>query len=58
MTEGLAISARGLAKRDKVEAGVDIYGVRPRRTTLEQLFLDRTGQPTPDALAPKRAVAA
>jgi ABC-2 type transport system ATP-binding protein len=44
--------------RSLVEAGVDIYGVRPRRTTLEKLFLDLTGQPTPDALAPKGEVAA
>ena len=41
-----------------VEAGVDIYGVRPRRTTLEQLFLELTGQPTPNALAPNGEVAA
>ena len=44
--------------RSLVEAGVDINGVRPRRTTLEKLFLDLTGQPTPDALAPKGEVAA
>jgi ABC-type multidrug transport system ATPase subunit len=44
--------------RSLVEAGVDISGVRPRQTTLEQLFLELTGQPRPDALAPHREVAA
>jgi ABC-2 type transport system ATP-binding protein len=31
--------------RALVAAGVDIFGLRPRRTTLERLFLDLTGQP-------------
>ena len=31
--------------RALVAAGIDISGVRPRRNSLEQLFLDLTGQP-------------
>ena len=31
--------------RSLVSADIDVYGVQARRTTLEQLFLDLTGQP-------------
>lgn len=44
--------------RAMVNAGVDIYGVRARRTTLEKLFLDLTGQPAQGAMAPQREVVA
>ena len=33
--------------RSLVSAGIDVYDVRARRATLEQLFLDLTGQPGP-----------
>ncbi len=44
--------------RALVSADVDIFGVRARRTTLERLFLDLTGQPGQHSMMPPTEVAA
>ena len=44
--------------RALVNADVDIFGVRARRTTLEQLFLDLTGQPAQGSMVPPMEVVA
>ena len=44
--------------RALVRADIDIFGVRARRHTLEQLFLDLTGQPAQRSMIPSMEVPA
>ena len=59
MTEGLTISARGLTKRYKQVVAVDNLDLDiPSGTVYGFLGPNGAGKTTPDALAPKREVAA